>query len=315
MKTKFKEHLLHNFWWPTKLPNRSKKKGRVAIRAQSHILANITTTNGHGSCHKKHKRLNRLLAKDSSSTRRSWNLHCKTRKQSFFQSEATQMHNNVHIASCHMRKKADRETNSGICTYFLPPKLQWHTTVSQSYRAKTAASEPWIETFIPCDKIVLLLAIKQLLCLTNKKDSRGNKADSLSSQEEANKQRAEQQIERRCRHYRLCHSGSRREGLQPRVPNMIATAAMAHGWKRVGGIPAAPFGHPLHGISLGLVREEKVPALSLEPLVEQERVNNGPLPMHPLEGIPHKWAEGRALTGPQHKLAARFEHVFGTIAH
>lgn len=57
-----------------------------------------------------------------------------------------------------------------------------------------------------------------------------------------------------------------------------------------------------------------VPA-SLKPLVEQERVNNGPWPVDPLEGVPHKWAECRALTGTQHKLAARLEHAFSTITH
>lgn len=54
---------------------------------------------------------------------------------------------------------------------------------------------------------------------------------------------------------------------------------------------------------------------SLEPLIEQERVNDGPRPVHPLEGVPHEWAEGRALTGPQHKLAARLEHTFSTITY
>lgn len=68
---------------------------------------------------------------------------------------------------------------------------------------------------------------------------------------------------------------------------------------------------------LGLVREDTgrgVPA-SLKPLVEQERVNNRPWPVYPLEGVPHKWAECRALTGTQHKLAAWLEHAFGTITH
>lgn len=44
---------------------------------------------------------------------------------------------------------------------------------------------------------------------------------------------------------------------------------------------------------LGLFRENTggVPT-SLEPLVEQEGVDNGPRPVHPLEGVPHEWAEG-----------------------
>lgn len=46
---------------------------------------------------------------------------------------------------------------------------------------------------------------------------------------------------------------------------------------------------------------------SLQPLVEQERVDNG-APVDPLERVAHQRAEGRALAGPQHKLAAGLEH-------
>lgn len=46
---------------------------------------------------------------------------------------------------------------------------------------------------------------------------------------------------------------------------------------------------------------------SLQPLVEQERVNDT-VSVDPLERVAHQRAEGRALAGPQHKLAAGLEH-------